>query len=639
MRLKKKQFILKMSTLKILEKIGHGNYGDVYKVENNEGKTFAVKIIDANKIKYTEIDILNRIECPYLMRNFGNPIVNTKLGKGISMKLACKNFNYLNFNSLSYKDFKKIIISLLLGLKCLHSKGFLHFDLDLRNLLYNKVNGEYNVYISDFGLTIKCENSYKGVRIKIKTVGKNIPYEHIDKIDDKIIYNDKSDVWSLGMSFLSMIGVRHKYKNKENLLEYKKTYLNYINQSFIEERVKLFCKGKTTSKREMLSLIELLNGMLKRNPEERISTKNIEEMSFFRNAKYDDICFTKIPKELYVIPYISSSFSKSIERMKNLALINNFNLEEYFVSIQQLLTVMGQVQNDVSEIDLDFLIDKIFSAVNNYFKNKKTDYFMAEKLNGYIAYNPLYEKAYYLDDLILINHFLNTSSNLVSIFNVMDINKFYHQLREDYVYDRSVTKKNITLREFFKKSVPIKRIDGSIKLNEYVDVKEEYLPSKNKTYTNVEKIFRGILLEKIKDKIENNIDIFDRYSQRPKVNILQKFKDLIEFDVFNEDYYINKKFVIVEDEISLLIVDKNKKVVNQYYGDENLEVEQFYKDKGYKYYINYDYGTGFCDCKILEFCLIYIIFYNTFTKKDDLNIKCINDKTIKVMLLYSLLRK
>ena len=47
-------------------------------------------------------------------------------------------------------------MSLLYGLECLHKKGFLHLDIKPLNCLYDKKDGLYTGYISDFGFSLRC---------------------------------------------------------------------------------------------------------------------------------------------------------------------------------------------------------------------------------------------------------------------------------------------------------------------------------------------------------------------------------------------------------------------------------------------------------------------------------------------------
>ena len=57
------------------------------------------------------------------------------------------------------------------------------------------------------------------------------------------------------------------------------------------------------------------------------------------------------------------------------------------------------------------------------------------------------------------------------------------------------------------------------------------------------------------------------------------------------------------------------------------------KKLGYKYVLDFDYGSGYC-CKIMESCVIFNIFYNNYNNVLDFKLKCLEPKTLEVMFIY-----
>ena len=181
----------------ILEKLGKGSYGSVFKVQDkNNGNIFALKIVQLDKLKYIELDILTRLRSPYLIRSFGSPIVETLEGKGFSMNAVNKSLNNVNLKDYSYGNLKRLIVSTIYGLKCMHDKGFLHMDLALRNIMhgYDSSNNIIS-FIGDFGFSVKCDNAYKGIECSKYVKNKGIPYEimkMLAKNKTKFKYSDKN---------------------------------------------------------------------------------------------------------------------------------------------------------------------------------------------------------------------------------------------------------------------------------------------------------------------------------------------------------------------------------------------------------------------------------------------------------------
>ena len=102
------------------QKLGRGRIGQVYKIKDRND--LAVKLIQPKDISFIEIDILSRMKSPYLIRSIEDPIVLTDKGVGIVLDLKEKNLRNLP-KKLSGGAIKRIMMSLIYGLECLHKKG------------------------------------------------------------------------------------------------------------------------------------------------------------------------------------------------------------------------------------------------------------------------------------------------------------------------------------------------------------------------------------------------------------------------------------------------------------------------------------------------------------------------------------
>lgn len=146
-------------TYKIVSLIGRGASGEVYKIQNNVTKKYyACKIINIdNETKMndyatmtTETNILRRLNSPYIINMY--ELYETSDKMWIIMELA--NGGDLlegisNLENFSEYAVSKIFKQILLSIKYLHSKGIVHRDIKIDNILYSFYeNNSFDEYAS-----------------------------------------------------------------------------------------------------------------------------------------------------------------------------------------------------------------------------------------------------------------------------------------------------------------------------------------------------------------------------------------------------------------------------------------------------------------------------------------------------------
>lgn len=205
--------------------INEGMFGKIIELEDKEGKKFALKVVKPGKISFVEIDILSRVKSPYLIRSLEPEIDQSSLGEGIKMQLKENNLKNLNIKNLPPGQVKRIFINLLYGLECLHKSGFLHLDIKPSNCLYEKKNNIYTSYLSDFGFSMRCDDPEKGI-MKTNMVGstKYIDYSILNTKPD-FLFNIKSDIWSLGVTFLTLLGFKLDRDEIQNSEEKNQSFM------------------------------------------------------------------------------------------------------------------------------------------------------------------------------------------------------------------------------------------------------------------------------------------------------------------------------------------------------------------------------------------------------------------------------
>lgn len=652
--------------LLILENIGKGSYGTVFKVKDEQNnKVFAVKVIKPEKLRYIELDILTRLKCPYIIRSFGSPIVETSKGAGICMNIVEKNIKNLNFKQLEYRSIKRIIATVIYGLKCMHSKGFIHLDIAKRNILYD-YNKEGNIigFLADFGFSVRATNAYKGIECNKYVLNNTIPYEVLQcliKKEKYFKYNDKSDIWSMGILILEILGTTFPSlsKNNQRSIEDFYNFVNNIDEKFIEERIKMFnYNNKLGSIKEQLYLKELLLNMLKKNKKERISSKNIDKLNFFDDLNLDETCILETPGELLTLPYVSNMTYKGIVNINKFYKKNSqkYLLAEYFLTIQIFLRIMSKTSDSIETDVLDYIVKQSINSSLNYYGKTGTDFYVAKLLDGQVGYNPYFYSSKYIEDLVVLNNMIMEDNEyIISALNVLDPKELFEFFRQKYDY-RKIKKNNIKLDKFFQLEMPELKenyINSKITVDDYFDLTEEESDLFS-TKRTTEESFRKMLIEKLKDKISNNDEIIDPFeildnikntktidiSQIKQKSFINIFKNIVGYQILSEDLRdINQNYLIYNylNKSSLLYVDKKEKKITHYYSDYNEKVKNMTEELGYKYQNNYESGTGFCKCKILEACIIFIIYYNKYNMVKNFDFKCLSDKTLETMTLFMFL--
>uniref|UniRef100_A0A8C6QIJ2 Testis-specific serine/threonine-protein kinase 4 n=1 Tax=Nannospalax galili TaxID=1026970 RepID=A0A8C6QIJ2_NANGA len=203
--------------------IGHGSYGTVYEAYYTKQKVnVAVKIISKkkasddylNKFLPREIQVMKVLRHKYLI-NFYQAIENTsrvyiilELAQGGDVLDWIQRYGACS-ESLAGKWFSQVA----LGIAYLHSKGIVHRDLKLENLLLDK---KENVKISDFGFAkmvpsnqpVRSSPSYRQVNCPThlsQTYCGSFAYA-CPEILLGFPYNPfLSDIWSMGVILYTLV--------------------------------------------------------------------------------------------------------------------------------------------------------------------------------------------------------------------------------------------------------------------------------------------------------------------------------------------------------------------------------------------------------------------------------------------------
>uniref|UniRef100_A0A6B2LBU3 Protein kinase domain-containing protein n=1 Tax=Arcella intermedia TaxID=1963864 RepID=A0A6B2LBU3_9EUKA len=196
--------------MKILDQIGTGSYGIVYKAQRRNMEV-AVKMLKfsqaAEKTFVKETSIMFKLKHPNIVTLLGviekpTAIITEYYPNGDVCELAM-NLNYV----IDEEHVRKICLDTCQGMAYLHSLNILHRDLKSRNLLIDK---DWNIKVGDFGLARSMNDS--GSFTSCGT-----PSHVAPEIINDSQYTAKVDVYSFGICIYEIVIRRKPYGNLQAL--------------------------------------------------------------------------------------------------------------------------------------------------------------------------------------------------------------------------------------------------------------------------------------------------------------------------------------------------------------------------------------------------------------------------------------
>ena len=216
---------------------------------------------------------------------------------------------YIQKKIFNEKECKFLVACIILALEYLHANKIIHRDLKPENIIFDKYG---YIHIADFGIAKMLNNEPEEKLIHLSGTPGYMAPETIFK--EKHSYT--SDFFSLGVIMYEMI-----FK--------KRPFIGKNRQEIKEKMAKTQIKIKEIPKGWSPEIIDFINKLLIKNPEERLGNKGFSELKFHPWLRFYDWKSTYLKKEK--APFIppkkvicseeidsfNSSESKKLQKIKN----------------------------------------------------------------------------------------------------------------------------------------------------------------------------------------------------------------------------------------------------------------------------------------------------------------------------------
>jgi len=263
-----------LEKLNVVKQIGEGGYAKVLLAATSEGTQYAVKMIPKSRNQQNNISRETRAGRNLTHPNIAKFIASTSDEYNdylIFEYVQCPDlFAYLadhrNMRIFTEHEAKHIIRQVVETVKHIHSKGVVHLDLKLDNILINPRT--HNVKLIDFGLcdfiSPECDKIYRRVG------SEEYCAPEIMSAKSDWFVGSKLDVWCIGVILYTMVVAQFPFdvELRKEIVRAGKPHPKVNLDAFSASRQ---CK-------------ELIAGMLETDPAKRFSIAQVLEHPWFQTV-------------------------------------------------------------------------------------------------------------------------------------------------------------------------------------------------------------------------------------------------------------------------------------------------------------------------------------------------------------------
>ena len=361
---------LSSQTYQKIKSLGKGSYGQVFLVKSIQTqKEYALKeTIITNKkevflyFTMNEINILSKLNNPFIISlkcAFKTQLDNDIEKLGIIMEYV--DNGDLNKLLIDYKydeiyfEEKRILnwlFQVCLALIYLQKNDVIHRDIKPSNIF---LMADDTIKLGDFGISKKVSLS-SDITFFIGTPRYTSP-EIINKKD----FSFKTDIWSLGVTFLELISLRAPFLGYETEEIYENILKRNINSNILNKEKNGF--NNYITKRYSKNLLDLVKEMISMNPDDRPNAKDIlnrdiikermesylKENNFNENEAINNIDVIKKEikeKESFLKNNLSNT---QAERIKNIKIIRKLKSKKEF--LKKMIIIDNYSKNNFKTIE------------------------------------------------------------------------------------------------------------------------------------------------------------------------------------------------------------------------------------------------------------------------------------------------
>jgi calcium-dependent protein kinase len=185
----------------VVDTLGEGAFGKVYKVRNKKDKElYALKVIDTSDEEeewslQNEVNVLRALDHPNVVKIYEVYEYNNSLA--IALEL-CSGGDLYKRQPYTELQAKLIVAQTVEAIAYLHSRSVIHRDLKMENVLFENETPDSHIKVVDFGLSRKSRRRILGRAGTSYTMSPEAFRGESDK---------RSDMWSIGvMTFIILSG-------------------------------------------------------------------------------------------------------------------------------------------------------------------------------------------------------------------------------------------------------------------------------------------------------------------------------------------------------------------------------------------------------------------------------------------------